>query len=370
MDMLLKSKRLLHDILEHLIYLRFKKRFQDPGSLSESHIKTQFAQQIFQTSEYGSAISRTPCQLLFLTWYGFLDHQEGGVANVKQALPPNLLSELGFQEMKQFQMFWSVAARPKPKTMIADGSSERIYEQIPSLNRSENNVLLLLAWSSECTGRVLRALHAWAVSTHGQAVYRRLVEHLGLPSTPAQVALDLVALLSFLRLQPYGSSRTDEAKANHLSDFHSLLKGSPSSKARETIEHETWSFCIATSSWIDADEVQRMFQLLACVFDVVSIPECSDEDSGRYWTGRFNPPRSHDSALLTMPDVVGNFTLAVQPDLPRLNGNGSIIESEFATDGSSQAVANRSSEVLMQSSNEKVSKRRSCFRWGWFCGAM
>lgn len=260
--------------------------------------------------------------------------------------------------MEQFQIFWSVAARPKPKTMIADGSSEHIYEQIPSLNRSENNVLLLLAWSSECTGRALRALHAWAVSTHGQAVYRRLVKHLGLPSTPAQIALDLVALLSFLRLQPYGSSRTDEAKANHLSYFHCLLKGSPSSKARETIEHETWSFWIATSSWINADEAQRMFQLFACVFDVVSIPECSDEDSGRYWRGRFNPPLSHEGALLTIPDVVGTFTSAVEPDPPRLNENGSIIESDFATDRSSQAV------------NEKLSKRRNCFRWGWFCGAI
>lgn len=272
--------------------------------------------------------------------------------------------------MKQFQIFWSVATRPKPKNMIADGSSEQIYEQIPSLNLSENNVLLLLAWSSECTGRALRALHAWAVSTHGQAVYRRLVEHLDLPSTPAQVALDLVALLSFLRLQPYESSRTDKVKANHLSDFHSLLKGSPSYKARETTEHVTWSFWIAISSWIDADEGQRMFQLLACVFDIVSIPECSDEDSDRYWAGRFNPPRSHEGALLTIPDVVENFTLAVKPDPPRPNDNGSIIESEFATDRFSQTGANRSSEVLMQSNNEKVSKRRSCCRWGWFCGAM
>ena len=254
--------------------------------------------------------------------------------------------------------------------MIADGSSEHKYEQIPSLNRSENNVLLLLAWSSECTGRALRALHAWAVSTDGQAVYRRLVEHLRLPSAPAQVALDLVALLSFLRVRTYGSSRTDEAKPNHLSDFHSLLKGLPSSKARETIEHETWSFGIATCGWIDADEAQKMFQLLACVFEVVSIPECPDEDSGRYWTGRFNPARSHEGALLTIPDVVENFALPVKPDPPRLNGKGSIVDSELTADRSSQAGANRSSEGLMQNSDVKASKRRSCCRWGWFRSAM
>jgi len=268
--------------------------------------------------------------------------------------------------MKQLQIFWSVTACPTPKNIMANGNSEYTYEQIPSLNHSENNVLLLLVWSSDCTERALRALRAWAISEHGQAECRRLVEHLGLPRTPAQVALSLVALLSFLRLQPYGSSSTDEAEANHLSDFHSLLKGSPSCKARETLEHVSWSFWIVTSDEIDAADGQRIFQLLACVLDTASIQECSDEDSSRYWRGRFNPARGHDDALSTIPDVLEKFTLPVQSDPPSLNEKPSTIESKVTIDKSSQVRANRSSEYLTQSKNEKVGKRRGCYRWGWF----
>ena len=197
-------------------------------------------------------------------------------------------------------------------------------------------------------------------------MYRRLVEHLSLPKTPAQVALSSAALLSFLRLQPYRSSRKDEVEANHLSDFHSLLEGSPSSKARETLEHASWSFWIVISDGIDAAEGQKISQLLACVLDTTSIPDCPDKDLVRYWKSKFNTARSHNDALSTIPDVSEKFALPVKSDPPALNTKRSTIESEIATDGSSQVGANRSSEYLVQSKIENVSRRRGCWGWRWF----
>jgi len=109
--------------------------------------------------------------------------------------------------------------------------------------------------------------------------------------------------MSFLRLQPHKSSNTDEAEANHLSDFHSLLKGSPNSKARKTLEQATWAFWIVISDRIDAAEGQRIFQLLACVINTMSTPEQSDRDLDRHWRGQSNPARSHNDALSTMSET-------------------------------------------------------------------
>ena len=210
---------------------------------------------------------------------------------------------------------------------MANEDSEYTYEQIQSLNHSENNVLLLLIWSTECTGRTSKVFHAWAISEHGQVIYRRLVEYIGYPATAVQVVLNLVALLSFLRLQPYVSSKTKEAEANRLSDFHSLLKGPPSCKARETLEHAGWSLWTVTSHSLDAIESRTILKLLAHVFDTASIPECSDEDMGRYWGSRFNPARSHDDALSNILDVSERFALPVQSKWLKLNGKGLTNES-------------------------------------------
>lgn len=74
-----------------------------------------------------------------------------------------------------------------------------------------------------------------AISDGGQAECRKLVTDLGLPKTPTRVALTLVALLALVRLQPYRASSGDGAEANHLLDFHSLLKFLPGSRVPETV---------------------------------------------------------------------------------------------------------------------------------------
>ena len=191
---------------------------------------------------------------------------------------------------------------------------------------------------------------------------------------------------SFLRLQPYRTSGKDEAEANHLSDFHSLLKSYLSSKARETLAHASWSFWIVISDGLDGAEGQKLFQLLACVLDSTSIPECCDKDMTRYWKARLKPARlkptglepalSHDDALSNIPDVLKKFALPIELEPLRQNEKRATLEPEVASEKCSQAGGNQSSEYLVLSTNEKVSrgrgingkviKVRGCCGWRWF----
>ena len=175
--------------------------------------------------------------------------------------------------------------------------------------------------------------------------------------------LSLVALVSLLRLRPYGSGKTNAAKANHLSDFLSLLKGSPSSNTRTTLDHVIWTFWIVVSSRVDATEGQKRFQLLTHVLDTTPIPDGSDKDLVRYWKGRFIPSRCHDQALSTIPDTLEKLALPVKSVLLAHDQTSTPIELEVVSDNLAQAGGNESSHNLVQRTQEKFIKRNRCCGW-------
>ena len=71
-----------------------------------------------------------------------------------------------------------------------DGSSTRIYEDIPSLEQSD--LPLLLLWHSQYEGNALEAFCEWTTLAHDQAVHQQLFEDLCRRKMPASIILTLI----------------------------------------------------------------------------------------------------------------------------------------------------------------------------------
>ena len=61
--------------------------------------------------------------------------------------------------------------------MLTD-DSEYTYRRLPSLRKRENNILLLLTWSSTYHGHTLEVLSDWIKSDESLNLYQRLIEDL------------------------------------------------------------------------------------------------------------------------------------------------------------------------------------------------
>lgn len=236
-----------------------------------------------------------------------------------------------------------------------------MYYQLPSLDRQEKNILLLLIWSYQCPTGVPRALQAWATSEGGQHMHRRLIEEIILPNTLAKIALILVAFLCLLQFHNEKSSKVYIAESSHLKEFLYLLKGYPSTKRQATMEQASWSFFIVVSALPDVSEGQKMkvLQLFASVFNIESPMESSNEGLNRYWKARLNPSQSHNKALCTISDVLEKLALPITLVLLAQDETSTSIDSDILT----ETGFHESSRDLVRKAREKVSKGRSCCRW-------
>ena len=212
-----------------------------------------------------------------------------------KGLPSQWLNELGFRQFKYLQIFWSVLYLFRIKNISVNESSAHTFHEVPFLNHSENKILAVLVWSSNCHDQTLRLLQAWATSEGGQRVYQRLIRDLRLPKTPAEIALILAALLSLIKLQ---SDEHTSFEENHFSNFLSLLRGSSSCSRQATLNDMIWWVRIVITSQVDATEGQKILRVLAHVVDPSEyVPRCIDKNPYFYWQRRFNPLRSHEEAL-------------------------------------------------------------------------
>jgi len=247
----------------------------------------------------------------------------------------------------------------------ANERSAHTYHELPSLSRPENDVLLILAWSSDCHGRALLALRAWAISEDGKRLYLRLVRDLRSGKAPAQIMLSLVAFVSLLRLLPYGSDKPS-AEANYLWDFLSLLKGFPCNNIRATLECMIWSVWMAISPGVNATEGQKVFRILAHVVDPPEfVSERGDEHSVIYWKRRFNPLRINDEALSTIPEILEKLGITATSALPAEGETSTHIKSQAASDRFIQTEGSESSRDLLRRMEEKGKKKRGCWGAWW-----
>ena len=88
------------------------------------------------------------------------------------------------------------------ETLLTE-DSEHNYCRLPSLRKEENNIFLLLTWSSTHHDQTLELLSDRIKSEESLVLYQRLLEDLWLQQTPEEFALTLAALLCRERLLPY-----------------------------------------------------------------------------------------------------------------------------------------------------------------------
>ncbi len=183
--------------------------------------------------------------------------------------------------------------------------SEQIYHQRSFLRKPENNVLLLLTWSSIAHGHPLQVLSEWANSVDGSKLYQQLLENLRSSQSVEQLALILAALVCHQRLLPYTSNDTAQpVKGGYLADLNFLLNGQDLSNTRMIFEKMGFSYLRVLDTFEDMYE--DMVQLLAVsVHKEASLLERLDGLSDRYWAKRATDRLDHRTAY----DEEGGFTL-------------------------------------------------------------
>ncbi len=359
-------KRLPRSNSVHAIPLDYKKPSQGRGFLSRSQISTKFARQLTKVFRNGAQTSVDSCQLLFQTWYEVVILSSGITLTNNEGSSITSAKRIWMSTSERHSSVSVSDQLSEVHNINANERSAHSYHELPSLSHPENDVLLLLVWSSDCHGRALRALHAWAISEDGKRLYWRLVHDLCPGKATAQIVLSLAAFVSLLRLLPYGSNKPCPAEANYLRDFLSLLNGFPCNNIRATVEHMIWSVWTTISSLINSTEGQKIFRILAHVVDPAeSVSERGDKYSNIYWERRFDPFRSNDEALSTIPEILEKLGITATSALPAEEETSTHIKSEAASDRFTQTEGSESSRDLLRRMKEKGRKKRGCWGAWW-----
>ena len=120
---------------------------------------------------------------------------------------------------------------------------EHVYRECPDLHTPGNNLLVLLTWAPSFNGPASRMLNDWARSENGLHFSQRLIENFKKRQMPAQLALILIAFLSFERL--LDNPPTDSvlpAGSSYLDDLHAILQGQVPAGRRNVLERIAFAF--------------------------------------------------------------------------------------------------------------------------------
>lgn len=144
----------------------------------------------------------------------------------------------------------------------------QIYRQQPSLNKPDNNVLLVLIWSSNA-GDISLKFRKWADSDDALHLRRRLLKDAQKSQSIEQFTLTLAALRCLYRLAPYSPGTTQSTKGCFLEDFDALLTGKRLINECIVLEHMILSLCKALDTL--GGDYQDIRGLLNAVLDTGTI---------------------------------------------------------------------------------------------------
>ena len=138
--------------------------------------------------------------------------------------------------------------------------SEHTYRRLPSLRKEENNILVLLIWSSTYHDQTLEVLSDWIKSEEGLNLYQRLIKDLLLQQTPEEFALTLAALLCRERLLQYAVDDTAQPiGGSYLADLDAILNGQDISNRRTVFEQMTLSLLRVLYTLNTSEETGQLF---------------------------------------------------------------------------------------------------------------
>ncbi len=360
-----KFKRLSRSNSIHAISLNYKKLSQDREFLSRSQISIKFNRQLSKMFRNDAQISINSCQLLFQTWY------EVVILFSEMMLTSNEESFITSAEW-----IWVSTSERHSSVSISDQLSEthninanersaHTYHELSSLNHSENDVLLLLVWSSDCHDWALRILHAWTILEDDKRLYWRLIYDLRSEKASAQIMLSLVIFVFLLRLLLYEFNKSS-VEANYLWNFLLLLKDFLCNNIQTTLKHMIWFVWTTISSRVNVIENQKIFQILAHVIDSSEfVSKRDDEYLIIYWNCRFNSLRSNDETLSIISEILKKLEITITSALSAKKETSTHIKFKTASDRFTQTEESESSQDLLRRMKEKDRKKRECWSAWW-----
>lgn len=183
----------------------------------------------------------------------------------------------------------------KCRRVILIAASEYTYHRCSSLRKPENNITLLLTWSSSIHGRPLWMLSEWASSEEVLNLCQRLVRDFQDSQKPEQLALILAALLCRGRLLSYTSKDTARLiNGCYLADLGVLLNDESLSNQRTIFERIGFSFLRVLITL--GDEYESIIQFLAVALDNPPFLDPFDGLTDQYVAERIKNKLSHLSA--------------------------------------------------------------------------
>ncbi len=248
----------------------------------------------------------------------------------------------------------------------ADERSVHSYHELSSLNHSENDVLLLLVWSSDCHDRALQALHTWTISEDDKQLYWRLIHDLCSEKATAQIVLSLAVFVFLLWLLLYEFNKSCSVEANYLRNFLLLLNDFLCNNIRVIMKHMIWFVWTTISSLINFTEDQKIFQILAYVVDSVeSVSKRDDKYLNIYWERRFDFFRSNDETLSIISEILKKLEIMITSVLSAKKETSTHIKFKTASDRFTQIEESKSSWDLLRRMKKKDRKKKECWDAWW-----
>lgn len=152
-------------------------------------------------------------------------------------------------------------------------SRQYTYGQFPPLDRPENNVLLLLTWSTQISSwsqqerrRPLEVLKEWAQSQQGWNVYVRLAADFQGCQSVTQLALIMAAMMNYRRLYPDSSDHSEQPiTGSYIADLDALLGGAQLGNSGRVAERMV--FALARELWSLGEDFEDLGTFLETILD-------------------------------------------------------------------------------------------------------
>lgn len=244
----------------------------------------------------------------------------------------------------------------KVEDCSAHWSSESIYVQLLSLRRSENNILLLLIWSSECTDWALEALYAWTILQDDLQTFHNLIQQISLLKEFIEMTLALITLVTLVRLSIYWLRTTHSSEQNHFSNFNALveLRRWLDFNTWATLKHMTRFFWDVVLTLVNIRKAQVIIQILTDTVNDINSQKEMNDNLRLYWKRRFDSFYEDDKNCSTKAIALAQNKQTIQ------------VKHEAASDQVTQNKSSQLTKCLIQR-KQKRSKRREryCDEW-WF----
>ena len=190
------------------------------------------------------------------------------------------------------------------------GGSTNVFLKLPTLSKPENNVSLLLTWSTMVSSRQIRVLSDWACSADSWDLHTQLVEAFQGSQSVEQLALTMTALVIYRRLLPDLSKHSDKpTKTIYLADLDAFLHGDCHGNLGRVMAQTVFALLRVLRSC--ADQFKGPIMLLETVLDqdpplLHVYDRCPDQYLRRRIEGQSHETAVAELSRIKLPELRGH----------------------------------------------------------------